>query len=108
MAPEQLQGNEADRQSDIFSLGAVLYEMVTGNRAFERKSQLSVITAILEKDPAPIRSVKPSTPPALDHAVGRCLAKDPEERWQTVHDLGHPTASMLPSSRWGDSRPSTL
>jgi serine/threonine protein kinase len=87
MAPEQVEGKKADRQSDIFSLGSVLYEMVTGNRAFEGKSQLSVITAILEKDPAPIRSVKPSTPPVLDHAIGRCLAKDREERWQTVHDL---------------------
>ncbi len=87
MAPEQLEGKEVGRQSDIFSLGAVLYEMATGKRAFEGKSQLSVMTAILEKDPPPIRSVKPTMPPALDHAIGRCLMKDREERWQTAHDV---------------------
>ena len=88
MSPEQVEGNELDARSDIFSLGAVLYEMVTGKRAFEGKSQLSVASAILEKEPAPITSAKPLTPPALDHAIRRCLAKDPEERWQTARDLG--------------------
>jgi eukaryotic-like serine/threonine-protein kinase len=88
MAPEQLEGKDVDRLSDIFSLGAVLYEMATGKGAFEGKSQLSVMTAILEEDPPPIRSIKPTTPPALDHAIGRCLMKDREERWQTARDLG--------------------
>jgi len=88
MAPEQLEGREADTRSDIFSLGAVLYEMFTGRRAFDGKSQFSVVSAILEKDPPPIRSVKPLTPPALDHAVDRCLAKDREDRWHSVRDLG--------------------
>jgi eukaryotic-like serine/threonine-protein kinase len=88
MAPEQLGGKDVDRLSDIFSMGAVLYEMATGKRAFEGKSQLSVMTAILEQDPPPVRSVKPTTPPALDHAIGRCLMKDREERWQTARDLG--------------------
>ena len=88
MSPEQVQGKEeVDGRSDIFSLGAVLYEMVTGQRAFEGKSQLSVAAAILEKEPAPVSSVKPMTPPALDHAIRCCLAKDPEQRWQTARDL---------------------
>ena len=87
MSPEQMDGKELDGRSDIFSLGAVLYEMVTGKRAFAGKSQLSVASAILEKEPTPISSIKPMTPPALDHAIRRCLAKDPEERWQTARDL---------------------
>jgi len=87
MSPEQVEGKEVDGRSDIFSLGAVLYEMVTGKRAFEGKSQLSVASAILEKEPEPISAVKPLTPPAFDHAVRRCLAKNPEERWQTARDL---------------------
>ncbi len=87
MSPEQIEGKELDGRSDIFSLGAVLYEMLTGQRAFQGKSQLSIASAILEKDPAPISSIKPATPPVLDHATRRCLAKDPEERWQTARDL---------------------
>jgi Tol biopolymer transport system component len=87
MSPEQIEGKELDARSDIFSLGAVLYEMVTGLRAFQGKSQLSVASAILEKEPASISSIKPMTPPALDHAIRRCLAKDSEERWQTARDL---------------------
>src|ERR1700674_1912980 len=87
MSPEQIEGKELDGRSDIFSLGAVLYEMLTGQRAFQGKSQLSVASAILEKEPAPISTVKPMTPPSLDHAMRRCLAKDPEERWQTARDI---------------------
>ena len=87
MSPEQIEGKELDGRSDIFSLGAVLYEMLTGQKAFQGKSQLSVASAILEKEPAPISSLKPLTPPAFDHAIRRCLAKDPEERWQTSRDL---------------------
>jgi hypothetical protein len=87
MSPEQVQGKEVDGRSDIFSLGAVLYEMVTGKRAFEGESQLSVAAAILENEPPPIRSVKPMTSPVLDHAIVCCLAKDPEKRWQTARDL---------------------
>src|SRR6516225_9646750 len=87
MSPEQIEGKELDGRSDIFSLGAVLYEMVNGRTAFEGKSQLSVASTILEKDPSPITSIKPMTPPALDHAVKKCLAKIPDERWQSASDL---------------------
>jgi len=87
MSPEQVEGKELDACSDIFSLGAVLYEMLTGQRAFEGKSQLSVASAILEKEPAPINTVKPMTPPALDHAIKKCMAKLPDERWQSASDL---------------------
>ena len=87
MSPEQIEGKEVDGRSDIFSLGAVLYEMVTGKRAFEGKSQLSVASAILEKEPEPICATKPTAPRALDHAVKKCLAKLPEERWQSASDL---------------------
>jgi Tol biopolymer transport system component len=87
MSPEQVEGKEVDGRSDIFSLGAVLYEMVTGKRAFEGKSQLSVASAILEKEPEPISAAKPTPPQALDHAVKKCLAKLPDERWQSASDL---------------------
>lgn len=87
MSPEQISGQEADARSDIFSLGAVLYEMATGKRAFEGKSQLSVASAILEKDPEPISIVQPATPAVLDHVVRTCLEKSPDDRFQTAHDV---------------------
>jgi Tol biopolymer transport system component len=87
MSPEQVEGKPLDGRSDIFSLGAVLYEMLTGRRAFDGKSQLSVASAILEKEPAPISSIKPASSPILEHVIRRCLAKDPEERWQTARDV---------------------
>jgi dipeptidyl aminopeptidase/acylaminoacyl peptidase len=87
MAPEQLEGREADARSDIFSFGAVLYEMATGRKAFEGKSQAALISAILKDEPAPISTVAPMTPPALDRVVKTCLAKDPEDRFQTAHDI---------------------
>jgi serine/threonine protein kinase len=87
MSPEQVEGKEVDARSDIFSLGAVLYEMLTGQRAYPGKSQLSVASAILEKEPTPINTVKPLTPPTLDHAIKKCLAKLLDERWQSAGDL---------------------
>jgi eukaryotic-like serine/threonine-protein kinase len=87
MAPEQLEGTEADARTDIFGLGALLYEMATGRRAFEGKSRTSLIAAILSTQPPPISSVQPVMPPALDHVVRKCLEKDPDDRWQSAHDV---------------------
>lgn len=87
LAPEVLQGAEADARSDLFGLGCVLYEMVTGRPAFQGKSQLSVLTAILEQEPEPINANQPLAPPMLDLAVRGCLAKDPAERIQSAHDV---------------------
>jgi Tol biopolymer transport system component len=87
MAPEQLEGQEADARSDLFALGAMLHEMATGKRAFEAKSQASLIAAILEREPPPVSSVNPMTPPAFDRLVRGCLTKDPEQRIQTAHDV---------------------
>ena len=79
MAPEQVEGKEADARTDIFAFGAVLYEMLTGKRAFEGKSQASLIAAILEHQPPPPSALRPLTPPAVDHVVATCLAKDPDD-----------------------------
>lgn len=87
MAPEQIEGKEADARSDVFALGAVLYEMATGKRPFEGKSQISVASAILEKDPEPMRTLKPLTPVAFERVVSSCLAKNPDERFQNAHDV---------------------
>ncbi|MFY9551102.1 MAG: serine/threonine-protein kinase, partial [Thermoanaerobaculia bacterium] len=88
MAPEQLEGKEADGRTDIFAFGCVLYEMATGKKAFSASSQASLITAIMSSEPAPISSVQPMSPPALDRVVKKCLSKDPEDRWQNASDLG--------------------
>src|SRR5713226_2018021 len=87
MSPEQIEGKEADARSDIFAFGAVLFEMAMGKRAFEGKSQISVASAILEKDPEPISATKPLTPAAFDYLVAACLAKDREDRFQSAHDV---------------------
>ncbi|MCI0604208.1 protein kinase [bacterium] len=86
MAPEQLEGAEADARTDIFAFGAVVYEMTTGKKAFEGKTQASLIAAILKEEPKPISHIQPMTPPLLERFVKTCLAKDPEDRWQTAHD----------------------
>ena len=87
IAPEVLQGAEADARSDIFSLGCVLYEMTTGRRAFDGKSQVGLLAAILEKDPEPISASHPMTPPALEHVIQRAMEKNPEDRWQSAADI---------------------
>jgi serine/threonine-protein kinase len=87
MAPEQLEGKEVDARTDIFAFGAVVYEMATGKRAFEGKSQASLMVAILEREPPAMSSLQPMTPPALDRVVKRCLAKEPDERCQSAKDL---------------------
>jgi Tol biopolymer transport system component len=87
MAPEQLEGKDADARSDIFSFGAVIYEMATARKAFEGKSHAALISAILKDEPPPVSTIAPMTPPALDRVVKTCLAKDPEDRFQTAHDI---------------------
>lgn len=116
MSPEQVEGKELDTRSDVFSLGAVLYELLTGQKAFEGKSQLSVASAILEKEPAPISTVKPLAPRSLDHVIRRCLAKDPDDRWQSARDLSLELNSIVQGDsvtgaaagvathRWGSRR----
>ena len=87
MAPQQLEGGEIDARTDIFALGAVIYEMVTGKKAFEGKSQASLISAIMSANPEPVSSVTPLSPVALEHVIRRCLAKDPDQRWQSAGDV---------------------
>jgi eukaryotic-like serine/threonine-protein kinase len=87
MGPEQLEGKEADSRTDIFAFGAVLYEMATGKKAFSGASQATLISAIMTSEPQPISMAQPMSPPALDRIVKTCLAKDPEDRWQSAHDV---------------------
>jgi Tol biopolymer transport system component/predicted Ser/Thr protein kinase len=87
MAPEQLEGVEADPRTDIFALGAVLYEMASGRRAFDGKTRTSLIAAIVGSDPPPIAQLQPMTPPALEHVIRKCLSKEPDDRWQSAHDI---------------------
>jgi Tol biopolymer transport system component len=87
MAPEQLEGRDADPRSDLFAFGCVLYEMIAGRRPFEGKTQASVVAAILATEPPPISTLQPLTPPAFERLVKTCVAKDPDERWQTAHDV---------------------
>ncbi len=87
MAPEQLEGRDADARTDIFALGAILYEMTTGHRAFEAKSRASLIAAIMEREPQSISAIQPATPLRLDHLIQRCMAKDADDRIQSARDL---------------------
>jgi serine/threonine protein kinase/Tol biopolymer transport system component len=87
MAPEQIEGKEADVRSDLFAFGAVLYEMATSKRPFQGKSQISLASAILESDPAPVRTINPKAPAAFEHIVTTCLQKSPDDRFQTAHDI---------------------
>src|SRR4029077_2040641 len=87
MAPEQVEAKEVDARTDIFAFGAVVYEMATGRKAFEGKTSASVMAKILEAEPPSMASLQPMTPPALDRVVKTCMAKEPDERWQTASDL---------------------
>ena len=100
MAPEQLEGKEVDARTDVFAIGCVLYEMITGQRAFEGTSQASIIASVLERQPAPVTSVQPLSPPGLERIIRLCLEKDPEDRWQSAHDvrLALETLTMSTSS----------
>jgi Tol biopolymer transport system component len=88
MAPEQLEGKEADGRTDIFAFGCVLYEMATGRKAFAGSSQASLISSIMKEEPAPVSALMPTSPPALDRVIRKALSKDPEDRWQSAGDLG--------------------
>ncbi len=87
MAPEQLEGLAADARTDLFAFGCVLYEMVTGRKAFEARSSASLLTAIMTDTPTPVRELQPGVPPGVEYVIGRCLEKDPGNRWQTARDL---------------------
>jgi serine/threonine protein kinase len=107
MAPEQLEGKDADPRSDIFSFGAVLYEMLTGRKAFEAKSQASLIAAILTTQPPAISELQSLAPAALDRVVRACLAKDPDERWQSAGDLARELKWIAEAEPQPEARPST-
>jgi serine/threonine protein kinase len=114
MAPEQLEGQKADARTDIFALGALLYEMATGRKAFEGTTRASLVAAILSTQPPPISAVRPTSPPALDHVVRRCLEKDPDDRWQSARDVrsevqwiaesGSQAGVATPVRRWARGR----
>ncbi|MGB5173252.1 MAG: protein kinase [Thermoanaerobaculia bacterium] len=87
MAPEQLEGKEADARSDLFAFGSVLYEMATGQRAFQGETQASLIASVLDREPAPLAELQPLAPPALDRVIRTCHAKDPDDRFQSAHDV---------------------
>jgi len=106
MAPEQLEGKEADARTDIFAFGELIHEMVTGKPAFSGKSRASLIAAILTADPPPMTQLQPITPLALEHVVKKCLAKDPDERWQSASDLASELNWILTAgSQAGVTRP---
>jgi Tol biopolymer transport system component len=107
MSPEQIDGKEADARSDIFAFGAVMYEMFTGKRAFEGKSQISVASAILEKDPEPVSGIRTAISPNLEHVISRALSKDPEKRWQSAADIREELEWIRSSAKANGLTPST-
>ncbi len=108
MSPEQIEGKEADARSDIFAFGAVLYEMATGRRPFAGKSQISMASSILEKDPDPIGATDPSIPPAFEHVVTMCLQKNPEDRFLAAHDIKIDLQWIAASERSSPAAPAPL
>src|SRR6516225_5640462 len=109
MAPEQLEGKEVDARTDIFALGTVIYDMATGKPAFAGKSSASLIAAILSSEPAPMANLQPMTPPALERLVRKCLAKDPDERWQSASDLTSDLNWIIETgSQAGEARSATV
>jgi Tol biopolymer transport system component len=104
MAPEQLEGHEADARTDIFAFGAVLYEMVTGRKAFAAKSQATLIASIVGSEPPPVSALQPVSSPMLDDVVRTCLAKNPDDRWQSAGDLGLALALALKHRQTGAQR----
>ncbi|MEA2236074.1 MAG: eukaryotic-like serine/threonine-protein kinase [Thermoanaerobaculia bacterium] len=98
MAPEQLEGRAVDHRSDIFALGCILYEMATGHRPFAGTSRAAITSAILTADPAPVRSIEPSSPPALERIILTALEKNPDDRWQTAQDVARPLRWLSESS----------
>jgi len=92
MAPEQIEGHDVDGRTDIFALGCIVYELLTGRNAFQGKSAASLIAAILKEEPAGIRNLMPDVSPGLERVVARCLAKDPDARWQNAQDVKHAMA----------------
>ena len=107
MAPEQLEGKEADARGDLFSFGAMLYEMLTGRRAFEGTSPASVISAVMSSHPQPVSRLQPTSPPALDRVLTRCLAKDPDERWESARDMAAELRWMREANLNADVAPSS-
>ena len=106
MAPEQLEGVEADARTDIFAFGALLYQMATGQPAFQGKTRTSLIAAIVSGTPTPLSRLVPLTPPALDHVIKKCLEKDPDDRWQSARDLADQMRWIVDAgSRAGEAAP---
>jgi eukaryotic-like serine/threonine-protein kinase len=106
MAPEQLEGLEADARTDIFAFGTLLYEMATGRRAFDGRTRTSLIAAIVSSTPRPVGEIVPMTPPALEHVIRRCLAKDPDDRWQNAVDIASELRWIAEAgSRAGEAAP---
>jgi serine/threonine protein kinase len=110
MAPEQLERREADARTDVFAFGTVLYEMVTGRRAFEGQTQVSLIAAIVDHDPPPVSSLQPVSPPLLDHVVKTCLEKNPDGRWQSMADVALQLRAIIDSrdARESDAAPARV
>jgi len=107
MAPEQLEGLDADARTDIFAFGAVLYEMTTGQRAFDGKTKTSLIASIVGSMPTPASEIMPVSPAALDHVIAKCLAKDREDRWQSAHDVAEELKWIATTSASGSHAAST-